>query len=648
MQADWIELYFQKHTTEVPFEGASQESLPMLLEACLHFHARAMNVFRSDNVVKVIPTEHVDEFSKDRAHRLTQHMRYTVFRRIPNYKKTKDALLQALPLRGSMFTKIYPDPMYGFMRIKNLRPHELIMPFGHGPREMDEIPRKTERHLIPIAEAKKYVRSGYFSEMPDVFHDNHYVNALTEADEAVKEILGVEDNTEVDDYVLVLEQRRYADVYGDGWDIPIVAWVDPVGLKLVRLTIGYETDEAGTPIDPYASATEPYTHYQYMPNTDGTYGLGHGFLLGDINIAVNRMLRSIIDSSILSSVSHMSGFFDQRASSGMGELKLKLGSFKPVPNLENVKNSFWTPDFQGPAPSLMQMMEFLSARGDRVGMVTDLVTGQAEKVMQPTAVAQLLQQTDVVFSAAQERFMMAWGEELRNIYTFNRKFLPPEQYFAAIDVDTNNFQLVQVMQSDYNDDFQVVPIIERASSAQERIALAEGVIGASQTFPEITFMPQRKREICRNYLEALGVNPLEEVLPSSDEWQQAYMMMIQAQMAEHQADIDKQDDKQEHETKENAKDRTHEVKMLEMQIEADHEDEKVKAKAMEVKAKADAEVAKKVGNVKVQTEQAMGAIKVQEAKDMSTIKKQDAKAMSSIKQKQAREKPKNAAGRSSK
>src|SRR5574338_257765 len=59
MHAKALEVYFQRDKTEKPFEGASEDSLPILAEACDQFHARsskAMFPNRGRKIIRCVPT----------------------------------------------------------------------------------------------------------------------------------------------------------------------------------------------------------------------------------------------------------------------------------------------------------------------------------------------------------------------------------------------------------------------------------------------------------------------------------------------------------------------------------------------------------------------------------------------------------------
>ena len=63
-----------------------------------------------------------------------------------SYKADKDALLLSSPLHGSVFTKTYRDPLKNRNVVENVRAVDLVVPYGTGPRRLEDIERKT--HII--------------------------------------------------------------------------------------------------------------------------------------------------------------------------------------------------------------------------------------------------------------------------------------------------------------------------------------------------------------------------------------------------------------------------------------------------------------------------------------------------------------------
>ena len=129
MHAKWLRIYYQKDAPkDGPWEGSSDESLPLLAEGCTQFHSRAYRaMFPSRDIVKAIPTGKIDSKSVERAERVAKHMSWQLMVKADNYKKNKDRLLLSLPLHGSVFTKTYFDPTVGNVT-ENVRASDLVIP----------------------------------------------------------------------------------------------------------------------------------------------------------------------------------------------------------------------------------------------------------------------------------------------------------------------------------------------------------------------------------------------------------------------------------------------------------------------------------------------------------------------------------------
>src|SRR3990167_5517424 len=147
MHAEWQEMYFQ---TDAPkslrnFRGASFDSLPILAEATHQYHTRAYNaMFAPRRLVNAYPSGRVTAADAQRSLRVSLHMTWQLTIKDPSYKRAKDKLLLSLPIDGSMFTKTWRDPVYNMNRVSNVRAIDLMVPYGQGPRRIEDINRKTE------------------------------------------------------------------------------------------------------------------------------------------------------------------------------------------------------------------------------------------------------------------------------------------------------------------------------------------------------------------------------------------------------------------------------------------------------------------------------------------------------------------------
>ena len=514
MHAQWLRLYYQKDKAKnPPWEGASDESLPLLAEGCTQFSARAYKaMFPGQQIIRCVPTGQATAEDKARAERVGRGMSHQLMVKDKTYKKNKDRLLLSLPLHGHFFTKTFYDPTIKRILVKNVRATDLIVPYGKGPRDIEDVSRKTEMIWKPMHECRRLVRDGYFTEEPEPYK----YNEGKADDKALDQVEGMSESPmDPDPPALLLEQHLYFDLSKDGFADPYTATVCAQSQKCVRLSIGWETGDSGEETDD-RRPVEYYTSYSYMENPDGFYGLGQGHLIAQANIAVNKMLRQTVDAATLATVGNHSGFISEQLTGVQGgELAMKLGKFVKIPaSVEDMKNGIFKMEYPGPSNVLPAIIELIMSRSDRLATIPEVLTGQTDKVMQPTTVMALIEQALQPFTAVYERVTESWTRELEKVYRLNYKHMDEEEYFSLHDVDgvLRNYAFGR---SDFTPDLQVTPIADpRLATEQQKLAKAETVYKIMMSNPLVLNSPQHMFINTKRMLEAIGADNTEELLPN--------------------------------------------------------------------------------------------------------------------------------------
>jgi len=270
MHAQWLKLYFQKDTPiNPPWEGSSDESMPLLAEACNQFHARSFPaMFPSRNIIRAIPVGKSDQHSKQRAERIGTHMSWQLMVKNRTYKRDKDRLLLSLPLHGSCFTKTWYDPIRKHNVVENIRAIDLVVPYGTGPRNLEDIDRKSQVIWMSLSRAKHLVKQDYFVTEPLPYEQDE----KNDQDRAHDDVMGFQETPYQDKRdAMLIEQHRLLDLDDDGLDEPYVVTLDIASEKVLRIAIRYDTDEAGNPTDD-KQPVEYYTHWSYLENPDCSVG----------------------------------------------------------------------------------------------------------------------------------------------------------------------------------------------------------------------------------------------------------------------------------------------------------------------------------------------------------------------------------------
>lgn len=513
MHADWLKLYYQKDKPKnPPWEGASTESIPMLAEACNQFHARAFQaMFPNKNIIKSAPIGKADSQSKERAERVSRHLSWQLMTKDRSYKRNKDRLLLGLPLHGSVFTKTFFDPVKKRNVTQNVRAIDMVVPYGTGPRDIEDLERKTQVVYMPMHQAAWLHEAGFFSEKPEP----EALQEKSEQDRAHDELSGFTDSGQVErNPAKILEQHRFLDLDEDDVPEPYIVWVDATTEKVLRIAIRYDTNEAGEPTDG-KQPVEYFTHYTFLENPDGFYGLGYGHLLGPINTAVNKLIRQVIDAGTLANVGNHSGFISEALATKKGEMAMQLGVFKKVANTnQDIRQGIYQFQFPGPSATHFNIAEMLMMRGDRLATVTEALTGQTEKVMQPTTILALIEQSLQVFSTVYERVLSAWQVELEKHFRLNRKYMDPAEYFAINDIG-GALQQFETSREDYSDDLQIEPMADpKMSTDRQKMARAEAELQTTLQNPLAMNDPQALYNAYKRYYVAIGSDNIEEILPN--------------------------------------------------------------------------------------------------------------------------------------
>jgi len=149
---------------DVPFEGASSVSYPLIGEACVQFQARAIEeVFPSEGPckTKVIGKRSVEK--EEQAERVKAHMNYQMLDQDRAYFWHTDQMLFWLPVAGSAFKKTYYDPISDMVVSRLVFPNDLIVPYI--ATDLRTSPRITHRLWRTDGDLKRLMANGFYQEL---------------------------------------------------------------------------------------------------------------------------------------------------------------------------------------------------------------------------------------------------------------------------------------------------------------------------------------------------------------------------------------------------------------------------------------------------------------------------------------------------
>jgi hypothetical protein len=148
-----------------------------------------------------------------------------------------------------------------------------------------------------------------------------------------------------------------------------------------------------------------------------------------------------------------------------------------------------------------EMLNYLQSNAQRLSSTTEALSGETEKVQQPTTILTLVEQSLQVFSSIQEFISYSMEDELNKVYRINGTYLNEEKYYAT------NKEYYTVTKEDYAPDLRVIPVFDpRLTTRQQKIAQAQTEYQFATTNPLIANDPKLLYEASKRYLDALNVS----------------------------------------------------------------------------------------------------------------------------------------------
>lgn len=509
----WLSLYMQQDYAENSDSERSwgaTESVPILTESCNQFQARTYKAFfPTDQFISAVPMRKVISDRKqleDRAKRIGDHMSFQLGFQDRNYKQDKDALFLAVPLHGSFFTKTYFSEKNKRFKVDNVRPTDLVVNYSVGPIRIEDVRRKSHIIYTTIGETEQSARNGFLIDAATSCEQNGKSIYNVKVDES-QGLTEPNAGLKKDRPSILIEQHLYLDLDGNGYR-PYIVTIDLATHRVKRMTIGYEADKNGNPLKDYEQ-TQYFTHYKFRENPDGFYGFGLGHDIGDLNAAINIMLRQAMDAGTLANDGNMSGFISERLGLEGDEIRMVIGKYTKIPDtVGDMQSGIMQMNFPGPNETLLKIMQELDLRAQRMTSTTEATTGTMDKVVQPTTYLTQVEQALESFSSVQMRLASSMTDELQKIYKINQKYLPLVDYYMV------NGTPEMITRVDYADDMVIQPIFDPKFATQgQKVARSQAIAQVVMQNPLSMQRPQVLDAITKRQLEALDVDNIEELVP---------------------------------------------------------------------------------------------------------------------------------------
>jgi hypothetical protein len=517
---------------ELPFDGASAVTYPLIGEAVVQFQSRAIEeVFPSEGPVK---TKIVGELSvevEEQSERVRNHMNYQILDQDRSYFWQVDQMLFYLPLGGSAFKKTYFDSISEMVVSRFIKSPDFIVPYI--ATDLASAPRYTHRMFKNESEMKKLFETGFWEEIDlplvtpfasDTIDDRERQHQ-DKADDRSAEV-HPEDNVYTVyechcDLELELDQERYQ----RNAPLPYIVTVERETREVMSIRRNWKEDDA------LMQKRIWFTHYKYLPGI-GFYGFGLLHMIGSLAEATSGTIRALLDSAAFANM--QGGYVSNDAKFKAGDEHIDPGVYKEVNmTAEELARGFYTPPFKDPSPALAKLFESLVEAGKSFSSSTEVMTGDAKNTGPVGTTIALIEQGSKPFSAIHRRLHMAAAEEFKLRAELNYEFLPDQYPYKVEDAES------VVMRQDYDGRVDIIPVSDpNIFSSTQRIAQGQALVELSDNHPQL----YNQMECHTRFLKAIRIPDPEGVLQKQESIRedpvQENMKMLQGQGAQAFMDQD--------------------------------------------------------------------------------------------------------------
>lgn len=515
-----------------PWPGASNIKLPVLTSACMQFNSRAYPalVMEPELVKCRVVGDDPTGQKEARAMRVGTFMSWQLLEQDDDWAEDTDRLMMALPIVGFIVRKSYYDPIRGRNDSEMVLPEDFVV--SYYTRSLEYCPRATHVLHLSKREIRNRMLAGVYLDT-DIGFPSAGQATSSNVQERRQDQGYSEPQSDPAATRDVLEQHRFIDLDGDGYEEPYVVTVDRESAKVLRLfprftevdikrsnddkvrmlakqamammsqplpqaqtardiEIEIRTDQAKAieaeinklKNQDHIIHIEPidyFTKYPFIPAPDGSfYDVGFGALLAPICGAADTLANQLIDAGTLqvSNVGFLGGGIRVRG----GDYRFRPFEWKKTDSPSgSIKENIVPLPVNAPSGTLFELLKMLLDYAQQLTSVTETMQGQMPGQNTPATTAMTaLDQGMKVFSGILKRLYRSLKEEFRKLYKLNQRYLDPMQEYTILGTGTTG----TVAQSDF------------AGNPDEIVPEADPtIVSDSQRLQRVMFLAQRAQTV---------------------------------------------------------------------------------------------------------------------------------------------------------
>jgi len=481
--------------------GGCYATHPLILETAIKFQSKASTELLpayGPADTKIIGKKTQEKI--DRAGRVKQHLNYQLTEKMTEFYPDSEKTYLFSALFGDAFKKTWYDP-------DKRRPCSIFVPadqfiVSNNATDLCSAERYTHTQALSERTVMNRMTSGFykFYEMPpeaDPTEPDYtagstgtamsagtlapYDIKLSEFAEEFNNIMGVQ-NGQTGTGFLVYEHFCYYDFKNKpelkdefGRKVPYVITVDSESGKVLSIRRNWaETD----PID--KKRLDNFTQYGYIPSF-GFYSFGLIHILGNVQMVMTALLRSLVDSGIFA---NLQGGMKVKGPRITGPTEaFQMGEYRDVevPPGQSIRDVLLPHQFKEPSAVVQALLVYLDQRGGEFANSTDQILQGSTNYGPVGTTMALLEAAGKMYAAIYKRFHKAQSNELKIIASLNYHFMDVEEgYPFEVNLPEGKDEGV-VYREDYDPkQVSIIPVSDpNVSSQAHRISIGNAVLDAA-------------------------------------------------------------------------------------------------------------------------------------------------------------------------
>lgn len=494
-----------------PFEGACGAFHPLILENAVKFQSKASNeILPAKGPVRMQILGDYTPEKQERAVRKEKFMNWQTTTQMSEYYPDSERMLLYVALIGSAFKKVYYSSTLKRNVSEFVSADQFVVPYG--TPDLERAPRYSQLIYKSRDEYNRDVAEGFYIE-EDL--GNPSSNQLTELRVKQDEILGIMPSNNTYDYCHTFIEQ-HVNIYipeldKDKYKIakPYVLTVDKESGKLVGIRRNWELGDLTFTKKQY------FVHYQFIPGF-GFYGFGLIHLLGNYQMTLTTILRSLVDAGQLANIKGGFKLGSLRNEKTNLNKPLGMGEWRDIETGGlTIKDSLFPMEYGEPSSVLMSMLEYMENRGQKFADSTEQVVADSANYGPVGTTLALLDASTKFFSAFHKRLHASQKKELGLLCELNARYLDE---MTTLKLPGKTYQ---VSRQDFIDqDTPIIPVSDpNIPSKAYQLSLTQSKIMMIQQVPQLAAVVDM-RELAKRALASMDEEDVERLIPSAPEAQQ--------------------------------------------------------------------------------------------------------------------------------